>query len=280
MISVWSFAPILALISALWVYTVYISYSFPQLRGKRICLLIAHPDDEAMFFAPTLLAITRPELGNHVKILCLSTGNADGIGETRKKELMKSGLLLGLRDEKDILVLNKPLFPDSMTTTWHPGLISNHLTALFAPNMASIPSNQPPRCNIDALITFDSSGVSGHPNHKSLYKGAVKFLEAIMHRHPGWQRPVSVYTLTSVNILRKYASLMDAPLSIASAVWARKELGAAPTPLLFVSGPGNVRKAQQAMYQAHKSQMKWFRWGWIALSRYMVINDLKKYRIN
>jgi len=45
-----------------------------MLYNKRICLLIAHPDDEAMFFAPTVLALTRPETGNHVKILCLSSG--------------------------------------------------------------------------------------------------------------------------------------------------------------------------------------------------------------
>ena len=48
--------------------------SFPNLRNKRICLLIAHPDDEAMFFAPTVLALTKPDLGNHLKILCFSTG--------------------------------------------------------------------------------------------------------------------------------------------------------------------------------------------------------------
>lgn len=46
----------------------------PALENKRVCLLIAHPDDEAMFFAPTVLALTRPETGNHVKILCLSSG--------------------------------------------------------------------------------------------------------------------------------------------------------------------------------------------------------------
>lgn len=46
----------------------------PRIHNKRICLLIAHPDDEAMFFAPTVLALTRPETGNHVKILCLSSG--------------------------------------------------------------------------------------------------------------------------------------------------------------------------------------------------------------
>lgn len=55
--------------------------SFPRLKNKRICLLIAHPDDEAMFFAPTVLALTRPELGNHLKILCFSTGTS-GHGPT------------------------------------------------------------------------------------------------------------------------------------------------------------------------------------------------------
>jgi N-acetylglucosaminylphosphatidylinositol deacetylase len=44
---------------------------------------------------------------------------------------------------------------------------------------------------------------------------------------------------------------------------------------MFLSGPGDVRIAQKAMTQAHQSQMRWFRWGWIGLSRYMVVNDLK-----
>ena len=68
----WASVPILIL--GLWLYIAQISKSFPTLQGKRICLLIAHPDDEAMFFAPTILALTRPELGNHLKILCLSSG--------------------------------------------------------------------------------------------------------------------------------------------------------------------------------------------------------------
>ena len=63
------------LIITAWLYTVAVARGkFPKLRNKRICLLIAHPDDEAMFFAPTVLALTEPSLGNHVKILCLSSG--------------------------------------------------------------------------------------------------------------------------------------------------------------------------------------------------------------
>ena len=65
--------PIVVVVS--WYYTVGVAKGrFPKLRNKRICLLIAHPDDEAMFFAPTVLALTEPSLGNHVKILCLSSG--------------------------------------------------------------------------------------------------------------------------------------------------------------------------------------------------------------
>lgn len=63
------------LIATAWLYTAQISrVASSQIRNKNICLLIAHPDDEAMFFSPTLLALTAKESGNHVKILCLSTG--------------------------------------------------------------------------------------------------------------------------------------------------------------------------------------------------------------
>jgi N-acetylglucosaminylphosphatidylinositol deacetylase len=118
----WSLVPLVFL--GFWMYTSTLSASFPSLQNKRILLLIAHPDDEAMFFAPTLLALTRPENGNHVKLLCLSsgmssatsikpqqlthactTGDADGLGETRKQELVKSGLQLGIRSKDDILII-------------------------------------------------------------------------------------------------------------------------------------------------------------------------------
>lgn len=68
----WALLPII--IYGFWFYTSMVVQRFPTLSGKRILLLIAHPDDEAMFFGPTLLALTKPECGNHVKILCLSSG--------------------------------------------------------------------------------------------------------------------------------------------------------------------------------------------------------------
>lgn len=73
--SLLTLAALVVVLPALYMYTASVVQArFPRIANKRVCLLIAHPDDEAMFFAPTVLALTRPELGNHVKILCLSSG--------------------------------------------------------------------------------------------------------------------------------------------------------------------------------------------------------------
>lgn len=39
-----------------------------------ILLTIAHPDDEVMFFGPTLAELSRPEHGNTIHVLCMSSG--------------------------------------------------------------------------------------------------------------------------------------------------------------------------------------------------------------
>ena len=68
----WAVAPLIAV--GLWLSAMHHANKFPGLSGKRIALLIAHPDDEAMFFAPTLLSLTKAQHGNHVRILCMSIG--------------------------------------------------------------------------------------------------------------------------------------------------------------------------------------------------------------
>ncbi|KAJ5152287.1 N-acetylglucosaminyl phosphatidylinositol deacetylase [Penicillium capsulatum] len=268
--------------------------SFPRLQNKRICLLIAHPDDEAMFFAPTVLALTKPELGNHLKILCFSTGDADGLGATRKKELQKSALQLGLRDESDVFVVDDPArFPDSMTADWPEDDVSTLLASAFAPDLAAAlngntkAAQKPPSATIDVLLTFDRHGISNHPNHRSLYHGAVRFLRVMMKGKSGYACPVTLYTLTSTSMFRKYAGVIDAPVSMFQGVWSnlvsglggKKKDDAGPARLLFVSSIGEWLSAQAAMVKCHKSQMVWFRWGWITIGRYMTVNDLKREKV-
>jgi N-acetylglucosaminylphosphatidylinositol deacetylase len=311
-------APIFFLV--FWIATAFLtSSSFPSpgtLHNARIILLIAHPDDEAMFFAPTLLALTDPALGNHLKILCLSTGNADGLGETRKKELVESALKLGVRKKEDVFVLDDGRFVDGMDQKWNTTEIAQLLAEAFAPAVANPqtaaasppkgkaaanvkakksragqePVLDKPSATIDVLITFDAAGVSNHPNHGALYGGALLFLRNLMRGYAGWECPVALYTLPTVNILRKYSSVVDALATmtvgaisnVTGGLTGDKNISRAERGsrrVLFVSGLQRYWRAREAMVNGHRSQMVWFRWAWITIGRYMVVNDLKRERI-
>lgn len=189
--------------------------------------------------------------------------------------------------------MNRKNFPDSMTKTWDKDRIAQLLSGCFAPQASSEQEDDDedaPDPSIDVLITFDSQGVSSHPNHTSLYHGARAFAALLARRRC---RPVDVYSLTSVNILRKYVSIGDLLSTLAAYVRdTGSVLGGAtagsraerPEALVFLSelfgSSGATRGvAWRAMTEAHQSQMRWFRYGWIVLSRYMVINDLKLEKI-
>jgi N-acetylglucosaminylphosphatidylinositol deacetylase len=141
-------------------------------------------------------------------------------------------------------------FPDSMTTTWDKQTISNLLSSAFAPNLSNPMKNKSadaPTATIDVLITFDRSGVSSHPNHISLYHGARHFIASLIHNRHGWACPVDLYTLTSVSLLRKYTSFVDSIVSLLVLAFRFKQMGDHPSPLLFLSGPEEMRTAQKAM---------------------------------
>ncbi len=66
-----------------------------KLVCKRVLLVIAHPDDEAMFFAPTLIGLSDQNVPCDIYILCLSAGNFRKGGKRRKSELRQSCKELG-----------------------------------------------------------------------------------------------------------------------------------------------------------------------------------------
>lgn len=91
-------------------------------------------------------------------------------------------------------------------------------------------------------------------------------------------------------MVRKYSSVVDVLTTLVATLLGKKEGmkkgvdvmkgdGNGVSPLLFLSDSEEVRRAQKAMTHAHISQMRWFRWGWIGLSRYMVVNDLRLEKI-
>ncbi|XP_043818294.1 N-acetylglucosaminyl-phosphatidylinositol de-N-acetylase [Dromiciops gliroides] len=210
--------------------------------GRRALLVTAHPDDEAMFFAPTLLGLTR--LRYRVSLLCFSAGNYYNQGEIRKRELLQSCDVLGI-PPSSVTIIDHRHLPDDPNVRWNPELLATLLLRHIKAN------------HIDLVVTFDTGGVSGHANHIALYS-ALRFLHS-MDKLP---KGCSVLTLESVNVLRKYLSILDLPFT-----WLQ------PRDILFVLTPKEAEQAKKAMF-CHKSQLLWFRHLYILFSRYMVINSL------
>ncbi|KAJ7195680.1 LmbE-like protein, partial [Mycena pura] len=130
---------------------------------ERALLLTAHPDDETFFFSPTLTALSRMQkvgkLGDIV-IVCLSTGNAKGLGDVRREEFEKAldvfGIGVGRR-----LILDHPDLRDSKSVAWDPATIAGEVLPIVK------------EYRITTILTFDTYGITGHPNHQSALAGAA-----------------------------------------------------------------------------------------------------------
>lgn len=86
---------------------------------QKTLLVIAHPDDECMFFGPSLI-----HLPGEKGVLCLSSGNADGLGKTRSIELVKSCKVLGISEE-NVTVLEHNDLQDGMQNHWDRSIIAD-----------------------------------------------------------------------------------------------------------------------------------------------------------
>lgn len=138
--------------------------------GGRHLLLIAHPDDESMFFAPSVL-----NLKGRLHILCLSNGDKDGKGGLREREIRCVAEYLDAR-------LTMCSMEDGGDWSLWGICIHLVLTSLLHP--------------FDVLMTFDERGVSGHKNHVACHRGASVFLR--------WNRGVRGMFLDSKSVFHKY----------------------------------------------------------------------------
>lgn len=150
---------------------------------RRILIVIAHPDDECMFFGPFIYTLTQ-RTNCPVYILCLSSGtiidiqiimkqitpihklifmfsgNYENLGEHRREELWKSCAQLGVPDSHIVLVKATKL-PDDPHSAWRPDIVANLILHAIE------------TLDIKMLVTFDPDGVSGHANHCAIYYAAA-----------------------------------------------------------------------------------------------------------
>ncbi|TFK26578.1 N-acetylglucosaminylphosphatidylinositoldeacety la se [Coprinopsis marcescibilis] len=234
--------------------------------NSRILLLTAHPDDEAMFFAPTLLALASSQTGANKPLevfsLCVSVGNADGLGHIRPAELERSLEILGVV-HKNRRIVDHPDLQDNFTALWDPKTIASVLHPYIIEHQ------------IDTILTFDYGGISGHPNHRALQMGVQELWPLLQDQ----QRP-RLFTLVTVPPIVKYSSVLAPALAKLdihlSKVLKRVEVSLpppqqAPMPV-FISGVSQYKRGFKAML-AHKSQLVWFRWLYLLFSRYMWVNE-------
>ncbi|EMD35437.1 hypothetical protein CERSUDRAFT_116200 [Gelatoporia subvermispora B] len=245
--------------------------SWPQ--TGHILLLTAHPDDESMFFAPTILGLanshtTASRNSPTLFSLCLSVGNADGLGDVRKQELERSLDVLGIGAGRRWIV-DRPDLQDNITASWDPRTVADVVRPYVFGQ------------NITTILTFDADGISSHPNHVSLLHGASHLITSWSSPSAAARPAPQLYALTTVPLATKYTGVLGAlavhlrlrALALIQLLStygeARERTSGAPA---FVSGVREYRAALRAMQQ-HRSQLVWFRWLYVIFSRYMWANE-------
>eukprot|EP00938_MAST-03A_sp_MAST-3A-sp1_P007438 g7438.t1 len=121
-------------------------------KSKTCGLVIAHPDDETMFFSPWIRTFMRSSNVDRLFVLCLSNGDYDGLGEVREKEIVQAAVCLGL-DGENVNVIRDSRLADGPNSVWKEEAIRGHVAKFVESN------------KISTLVTFDDFGVSGHVNH-------------------------------------------------------------------------------------------------------------------
>lgn len=229
-------------------------------NAARILLLTAHPDDECFFFAPTILALRRDFSKPEVYSLCLSTGNAEGLGDKRRGELDRSLDILGVDSDKR-WVVDHPLLQDDITVRWEASVIADVLTPFVVEN------------NITVILTFDTQGISSHPNHCSLPFGASLLSRRLSSTRSRTGNAPRVLGLLTVPVVPKYLGIFSVPLARAGIILSGLMPRVfSPSTTILTSGFGEYLIGARALRE-HDSQMKWFRYLYMLFSRYMWVNE-------
>lgn len=242
--------------------------------GGGTLLVIAHPDDECMFFVPTIraLSLRAPTL----RVLCLSTGDYDGLGAVRKVELLQACARLGIGKEL-VTVVDDPRLQDGPHTYWPADAIADIINNSLVQQQQTSDSSS---SSSSVVITFDEHGVTGHANHIAVNAGARLAAQR--------NKAISLYELRTVGIARRFFGAVDvvlvalvALLDCIKAVLVRRsrskrdaEAVALGRDIICV----NLLpwRCHQAMRE-HQSQYVWFRRIYVLLSRYVFVNTLHRH---
>ncbi|KEY79032.1 glycan biosynthesis protein PigL [Aspergillus fumigatus] len=241
--------------------------------ARSILLVTAHPDDETLFFSPS---ITYRRDDPHVQraLLVISSGNYEGIGERRQQEIHDSCSVLGIVPDRCV-VLDDAALQDNPRKWWNEELIKD-LVASHVQKWNADLSRQRWRS-----VRSPSSSI---PNAA---KPSRTYITSTPNAPPA-------YTLQSTFLIRKYSSLLDLiPTAIPFSWRILKAILTSPASspadgvhdlsppeayndkVLLVS-PWRTYLVSRAAFAQHASQYSWDRSFYLVLSRYMWCNNLNK----
>ena len=250
----------------------------PEGLGKRhVLLIVAHPDDECMFFLPTVRHLVSTRLCD-IWVLCLSTGNAAPhfLGERRTTELKHSCSLMGI-PWSHVRLVDDVRLQDGMENVWQRDVVAGHIEQAI--EIFSLLRSDLDRVTI---ITFDGYGVSNHLNHRSVYHGVLYWHEQQKRK---WQdrvgidvtcRPspqVGVYALHSVTLLVKYMGFVSWLVEpLVWWLWTRCLSRSSPRDSIVYRNVDFGRVWQSLA--CHRTQVTWWRVLFVLLSQYSTLNRL------
>lgn len=224
-----------------------------HLEDKNILLLIAHPDDESMFFSPLLTySSTRQwHMSDRTHILSLSNGG----GHHRSQELRSAATnVFSIRKTQIEVINDETCLKDGITLDWESDAIMDYVTQYVVDH------------SIDIIFTFDGYGISGHPNHCSIYNA----LQMAINSGTGLNQHLEVYALKSTNVIRKYSGWLEPMIWMIALLPLHWNIG--KSDIVLLSAP---LKCWEGMTY-HASQFVWYRKLFVMFSRYSWINEFQK----
>lgn len=228
-------------------------------EGGDIVIVTAHPDDEVMFFTPTIRLLRK--IGRRVHLLCLTKGDAGGLGNRRTAELEASAELLGLASV--IIHDNPDSLPDSMITRWDREDVANVIQNYLRTNPI-----------VKTIITFDGNGISGHPNHCDTSHGIAQ--ADLDPSHEVWELESSPVWVKYMGVLGVVFEAVDLLLnSLLSESPRGRTLGRPKRVVALISLDEAIVYGYGGM-KRHYSQLIWFRYLWLFFSRYLHLNTLRR----
>eukprot|EP01036_Dinobryon_divergens_P029606 gene29606-38728_t len=186
-----------------------------------------------------------------VSILCLSNGNAEGLGTIRTKELKKCCSLFNI-DADRVFIIDHDRLQDGMNNVWPEEIVSDiiiEFTRLLNP---------------DIIITFDERGVSGHINHIAAFRGLQMAYTGTLKR----ERPkLLALSLQSKGLCRKFAGILDILISYMNLTLRRE--------VYVVCSMLSLINALRGIF-IHRSQNLWYRRIFILVSSFSYVNSFNK----